>query len=165
MGGERITVRVLGIASTTRGLAFAVTEGPRRLVDTGLRRIPARRTAALKAIDLVLQKARPLFVAFERETSQKKRNRGRMFSKAVADACETGGIMLLSIGRAETNALSEIANPTKWDVAEALVKHFPEIAGRLPRRRRAWQSEDERIGIFLALAAAVAAWENFRRPH
>src|SRR5260221_10792820 len=97
MGGHRVIVRILGVSSTTRGFAFAVTEGPRRLVNWELRRVPARAAAMVKSLDVILRRMRPLFVAFEGEASVKKRRRGQMVTDAVTNACDAHGIMILSV--------------------------------------------------------------------
>jgi hypothetical protein len=44
----------------------------------------------------------------------------------------------------------------KFEVASALAKQFPALVSRLPPKRRCWQSEDYRIGIFDAAAIGVA---------
>lgn len=164
MGDRGIVIRILGLASTTRGYAFATTEGPRRLVHYGLLRIPPTRNAATKSLGTLFQRTRPLFVAFEVEAAGRKRTRGRLFGAAVVQACDAHGIMLLSIESTRTKSLSTVSRPSKWHVAEAVAKLFPEVGGKLPAQRKPWQSEDDRVGIFMALAVAVAAWEDFRRP-
>jgi hypothetical protein len=40
----------------------------------------------------------------------------------------------------------------KHEVAAALAKQFPSLASRLPPKKKCWQSEDYRIGIFDAAA-------------
>jgi hypothetical protein len=45
-------------------------------------------------------------------------------------------------------ALSECAATTKYDIAVAIAKRFPELAPRLPRFRKPWMSEDYRMSIF-----------------
>jgi hypothetical protein len=37
-----------------------------------------------------------------------------------------------------------------------LAKQFPKLASRLPPKRKIWQSEDYRMGIFDAAAVGVA---------
>jgi hypothetical protein len=162
MGGRKIVVRILGLVSTARGFAYALTEGPGCLVNVGLQRTSPETRAVEKAIDAVLVRARALFVAFDGDSARKKRQRGWMFVRAVTRACQTRGPMLLAVSQKQVSALSAVKRPTKWDVAEAIAKRFPEIADRLPPKRKAWQTEEERIGIFIAVAAAVAAWESFR---
>jgi hypothetical protein len=159
-----IIVRILGIASTTRGFAFAVTEGPRRLVSWGLRRVPVATAKSVKTMNKVLLKARPLFVAFEREDSLKKRHRGKHFDAVVTRACDAHGIMILNMGSGQTHSLC-MPRKSKWSLADTLAKLFPELRDKVPPRRKPWQSEDDRIGLFMALAAAVSAWESLGGPH
>jgi hypothetical protein len=44
---------------------------------------------------------------------------------------------------------------TKHEMAEMLVKQFPELTPKLPPKRRAWDSEDYRMDMFDAVALAV----------
>lgn len=150
------------MASTTRGLAFAVTEEPgSRVVDWGLRTMPASEAAMRKVIAVILKRARPLFVAIEPKGGPKKRHRGHLFGDAVEEACKAHGIMLLSVQSREIEALADVDRANKWDVAKAMAERFPDLAPRLPKRRKAWKGEDDRIGLFMALAAAAVAWDRF----
>lgn len=164
MGGRGVGggVRILGLASTTRGFAFAVTEAPDRLADWGLRSTPVSKTATRQRVEVVLRRARPLFVAFEPEAGRRKRHRGRLFGEVVTSVCSAYGIMMLAVESQETRALADVTHPTKWDVADVMAERFPELAPKLPARRKPWQGEDDRIGLFVALATASAAWERFR---
>jgi hypothetical protein len=45
---------------------------------------------------------------------------------------------------------------SKHDVAVSLAERFPELRPRLPRKRKAWTSEDPRMRIFDALALLMA---------
>jgi hypothetical protein len=164
MGREGIRVRVLGLASTTHGFAYALTEGPRRLVDWKTKGVPVYGQKAVRVLDDLLIRSRPLFVAFDRGAARKKRNRGRSFGMAVKKACQARGIMILGITSQHTDSLASRPRPNKWDVADAIVKFFPDTATNLPPRRKPWQSEDDRIGLFMALAAAVCAWEMLGGP-
>jgi hypothetical protein len=51
----------------------------------------------------------------------------------------------------------------KYEVASALALQFPDLALRLPPRRKCWQSEDYRMGIFDAAALGVAYFAR-RKP-
>jgi Holliday junction resolvasome RuvABC endonuclease subunit len=45
---------------------------------------------------------------------------------------------------------------TKHQMAEMLAQKFPELAGKLPPKRRAWESEDGRMDMFDAVGLAVS---------
>ena len=53
----------------------------------------------------------------------------------------------------------------KYEIAIAIAKRFPELAPRLPRLRKPWMSEDDRMSIFdaIGLAAAFFYVENKKR--
>lgn len=44
----------------------------------------------------------------------------------------------------------------KYEVASVLARQFPDLAPRLPPKRKFYESEDYRIGIFDAAAVGVA---------
>lgn len=163
MGARRVVVRVLGLASTIRGFAYALTEGPGCLVDVSICKTPAKGPKLERAIGSVIKQSRPLFVAVEHMSGQKQ-ERYRQFSDALADCCEAHQIKLVTVRREELLLLTGRISATKWDVARKMAEQFPEIAYRLPKPRTAWRSEDDRLGIFTALAAAMWMWRGFRPP-
>lgn len=163
MGARRVVIRVLGLASTIRGFAYSLTEGPGCLIDVGNRETPAKGPRLDRSIDLVLQDSRPLFVAVE-HMSGLKQERFRQFSDAVIGCCESHEIKVITVRREDLLKAANLRDGTKWDVAEAMVRRFPEIAHKLPERRKQWKSEDDRLGIFTALASALSVWRSFRVP-
>ena len=68
--------------------------------------------------------------------------------------------MIVPISADAVQRFSEVEHPTKWDVASGVAKRFPEIATKLPAKRKPWQSEDDRLGVFIALAGAVTGWRS-----
>ncbi len=159
----RVTVRILGLAHARRGFGFAVTEGPRLLVASGLRRTPISQVRMVQRLSAVIQISRPLFVAFETERMKCYRQRGKTLCRAVHQACQNCGVMCLSVESRQVCELTDLRNPSKFRVAEAVAKLFPQLAPKLPPRRSAWLPEDPRIGLFIAVAAAVCAWDGFRK--
>jgi hypothetical protein len=41
---------------------------------------------------------------------------------------------------------------TRYEIAEAIARHVPALAPRLPRKRKAWAQEDRRMALFNAAA-------------
>jgi hypothetical protein len=164
MGRKGIAVRILGIASTSRGFAFAVTEGPRRLVASGLRMAPPAGPEMVRKLAALVRNSRPLFVACEKP-GRVKRERGRAFLAAALELCEELGVLVLETTRSHVGCLVETTDtPSKREIAEAVIEIFPELKTTLPAKREAWMGEDDRIEIFLAVAAAIRAWHNLGGP-
>lgn len=160
MEGRRLALRIVGVACTTHGFAFAVTEGPNRLLDWGTRKTVSR-TNVLAHLDAIVERARPLFVVCEMARNQKRSDRARIFNDALISVCTDRDIMIICVERTCCEATGR-QEPTNSDIAEAVIALFPIIADKLPRQRKLWEGADDRIGIFLAAAAASAGWNHFR---
>jgi len=51
----------------------------------------------------------------------------------------------------------------KYEIACAVAERLPELASKLPPKRKIWQSEDYRMSIFDATAVGVAYFTR-RKP-
>jgi Holliday junction resolvasome RuvABC endonuclease subunit len=61
-------------------------------------------------------------------------------------------VKVRSVSRVKVKqAFSESGASTKYEIALQIANHFPELAPRLPRFRKAWMSEDYRMSIFDAV--------------
>jgi len=159
-----VAIRILGLAPTSHGFAYVLTEGPDRLVDWARHRMTARRILRSR-VDQLITKSRPLFVAAEVERNERSR-RGRELNAAVKRACAQHGIMILCIGRQVAHEPGRRPRPvTHHEIGQAAAEHFPILASKLPRKRRSWDGSDDRLGILLAAAFTVAGWNHFKRPH
>lgn len=64
-------------------------------------------------------------------------------------------VALLSGNTLRITLLGDVKG-TKHEMAESLAQKFPvELAGKLPQKRKLWESEDGRMDIFDAVALAV----------
>jgi len=117
----------------------------------------------VEKLSAIIRRYSPLFVACEDVQARLMKTRGRLFVDAVAKACEREGVLLLPVSRAEVRLLAPTTSATRHRVAVAMAEAFPELRSRLPPKRQSWRGEAPRIGVFLALAAAVATWDAFRR--
>ena len=73
---------------------------------------------------------------------------------AAAQKCK---VALIS-GKSLRNSLLGNAKGTKHEMAEILTRRFPDLATKLPPKRRAWESEDGRMDIFDAVGLATVFW-------
>lgn len=100
------------------------------------------------------------FIAIETVDGSLKRSRGTLFAEQVETLARGSRFYLFELSGAEIRGLADGASEARWKLAQAMSIRFPEFAPRLPRRRKPWQSEDDRIGLFLAVTAGVAAWRR-----
>jgi hypothetical protein len=153
--------RVLGINPISRGVGFAVLEGPHELVDWGIRAtIRANSEKAVRAIETLVDRYEPNLLAVENWESEGARRRPRI--EALLDwivVNERKRLPVRLISHREIRAIGPLPrSETKHGRATLLAERFPELAPFLPRPRKIWDSEDSRMSIFDAAAFAIACF-------
>jgi hypothetical protein len=152
--------RILAIDPTTKGFGYAILDLPLRLVAWGMAHIDGeKRSGAIARFVSLLDQFRPDAVVLEDTTAQGSRRYPR-----VRDLLETLGKIAREHGL-EVQTVSRLAvigyfsskeeQATKHTIATTLAGAFPELAEKVPKKRKIWQSEDERIAVFDALSLAV----------
>jgi hypothetical protein len=81
----------------------------------------------------------------------------RRLLEDLAKLARERGIAVSAVARSAIircfSSPDEIA--TKYSIAKRLAKAFPELQAKLPPPRKVYESEDERLSLFDALALAV----------
>jgi hypothetical protein len=152
---------VLAIDPTSRGFAFAVLEAPAFLVDWGERIIPAKTGGLIRKVNDLLTYHEPDVLVVEDVTAKgcRRRKRAREEINRMEQLALARG---LRVDRASRLAVLRTFAPAKnkYEVALRLAVTFPVLGDRLPRRRKAWMSEDQRMNTLDALGFAAAAMER-----
>jgi len=158
--------RVMALDIRTRSFGFVMFEGPNYMLDWGIRSfrhgVNAVKIPAAKKLLVLLDEFTPsAIVVRERETK-----RGTKKSKiltTIERQARNRSIQVRFISRKDVNRAFVGFESNKYEVATALAKQFPDLASRLPAKRKIWQSEDYRMGIFDAAAVGVAYFTR-RKP-
>lgn len=156
-------VRILAIAPLSRGLGYAVMEGPDKLVASGNKIILRDKNAgALAWVNRFMQFYQPDVLVLPNVTASDTRRAARikmLHRQIVAWAAKKKvKVRLVSVTQVRTQLLGD-ARGTKFAVAQMLAAKYPtELGLRLPPKRRPWMSEDPRMDIFDAVGLAVAFW-------
>lgn len=156
---QTIAARVLAIALSSRGFGYAVLEGRASLVVYGATDIAGdRNIGSLARIDKMIVRNRPdILVLYDVNAKGVYRHRRiKELHRKVIGLAKRKGIKAQVLSAIDVRkAVLGSPNGTKYDVAESLARLFPdELASRLPRRRRGWESEDRRMATFEAVALA-----------
>jgi len=158
-------VRVLAIAPLSRGLGYAVMEGPDKFVACGNKAILRDKNAgALAWVNRFMQFYQPDVLVLPNVTAADTRRAARiktLHRQIVAWAGKKKvKVRLVSVTQVRTQLLGD-SKGTKFAVAQMLAAKYPtELGLRLPPKRRPWMSEDPRMDIFDAVSLAVAFWEH-----
>lgn len=151
--------RVFAVDPGTHGFGYAVFEGSARLVDWRTKDIRKNKEfATIATLEELLRRFEPDVLVVENCAHHSSRRSERitlLVEKMLATARKLGvkGHALPVAHVYRQFAQSGARN--KHEIAAALAKRFPGLAPRLPRKRKPWESEDSRMGIFDAAALGL----------
>lgn len=152
--------RVLAVDPIHKGFGYVVFEPPLNLVASGLARVEGDKQAgALSHFEKLLTDFRPEVVVLEdaEAPGSRRRHRVRRLIEVLTTFAADRGFMVVTISRkAVIDCFSSAEErATKYKIAKWLSEAFPVLQSKLPLPRKLWESEDERMSIFDALALAV----------
>jgi hypothetical protein len=152
---------ILAIDPTSRGFAFAVLEAPAFLVDWGERIIPAKTGSLLRKVDDLLTHHQPAVLVVEDVAAKgcRRRKRAREEVNRMEQFALARGVR---VERASRLAVLRTFAPAKnkYEATLRIAETFPVLRKHLPRKRKAWMSEDQRMNALDALGFAAAAMER-----
>ena len=154
--------RVLALEIRRRGFAFAVFEGANELLDCGARHF---RSGANKVRVSPRGKLATLFDDFApsevitRARESDARKWKSIIDPALRRESAERRVPIRLVSRS-TILKAFDGRDRRYEIAVVLAERFPALASRLPPKRKIWQSEDYRMGIFDAAAAGVAYFKK-----
>jgi hypothetical protein len=151
--GDSIT---LSLDPTSEGFCFVVLAGSETLLDWGCREVMKSRPEEWRRkIAKFIGRYNPDLIVLERMEPSRRGPWARRFAADVGVFARDLGIAVGEISRREVQEEFSESGRTKYEIAVAIARLFPELEPRLPRKRKPWMSEDDRMSIFDALAFAL----------
>ena len=161
---------VLAIYPTTRGIAFALMKSPLAPIDWGIKGVQGRDKNALylERVSALLDINQPDVVVLEDPTSPRLRRSARI--ERLTRAIETlARDQVIDVHRYPRSAVqvcfSQFGARTRYEIAVAIATRVPAFERFLPPRRKLWESEDARMGIFRAAALAFTYYDSREQQH
>jgi hypothetical protein len=162
------SLRVLAVDPGTRGFGYAVLEAPARLVEWGTKEIRQdKERVALRKIEELLGRYAPSVLVVEDCGHPRSRRNDRIawLTEQMLDVAVSCGVAGCAVSRAAVyRNFAKAGARTKHEIASVLACKFPVLALRLPPKRKAWQPEDYRMGIFDAAAFGLTYLDRRRKP-
>ncbi len=152
---------VLSIYPTSRGYAFVLFEGSLSLYDWGVKEIRKKNKneRTLESIKALIEQHRPDYLVIEDYTEKGSRRSSRI-RRLYRSLMHLARVEQVEVVRYSKDAVLSFFAPegahTKYEIAKTIAREMPELAHRLPRRRKIWMSEDPRQSLFDAAALGVA---------
>jgi hypothetical protein len=159
---------VLSVFLSTKGFGFAVFEGPTVLVDWGVKGVRGteKNGESLRKIRELLDFYHPDVLTMDncKRTGSRRAKRIQALTDQTTGEARRRGIASSLFSRADVRScFSKSDARTKREIAEAIVREFPELEPRLPPIRKIWMSEDARMNIFDAAALAMTFFDTKSR--
>jgi hypothetical protein len=150
---------ILAIDVRARSFGFVAFEGTRPLLDYGVRSfrqgVNRVKISASKKIAGLMDLWSPSTVVLKKWTADKSRKRARMRDAVMRQARLRQIPVRLLPHDVIRNAFAG-DDRNKFTIASTLAQRYPELAPKLPPKRKIWQSEDYHMSIFDAAALGVA---------
>lgn len=145
--------RLISIIPTRKGFAFAVLEGPRRLLDWGTARVWAENDKEFLArVEGIVQRYRASQLILQEVPDRRKSVVAMRRVKKLAAYAAKNGLGPLTASKAEIRKTFSTAGSTKREIAIGIAELHPELEPFLPPVRKPWHSEHDRSPIFDAVA-------------
>ena len=150
---------VLAIMPCSRGLGYVVFENPFVAMDWGVKQVRLRqvRDALLKA-QVLMHMLQPSVLVLEDvdDARCRRSKRVKVLIEKLMELAAEQGVAVGRCSRWEVRMMfGRMGAVTKDDIAERIAVVVPELAPRLPPRRRIWESEHHSMAIFEAAALAL----------
>jgi hypothetical protein len=152
-------VRILAIALSARGFGYSVMED-HVMLECGNKGVKGNKNQqSVSKIEKLMRQFLPGVLVLQ-DVNAKGCHRAprikalhrQIIELAAKQKCK---VALLSGNTLRITLLGDVKG-TKHEMAESLAQKFPvELAGKLPTKRKLWESEDGRMDIFDAAGLAV----------
>jgi len=150
---------VLAIHPNFSGFGWIAVEGPLSVHDWGVPRIRIDKNSnSLKRIEMLIDRLRPetlVLESFDPHTSV-RRERITKLCRATVALAQDRGVEVAVFSRDEVRTtFADIGAQSRQQIAEAVARHLPALRGRLPRKRKAWETDSHNMALFSAMAVAL----------
>jgi len=150
--------RIVAIDVRPQRIGFAAFESAARILDAGTRKMKSPDLIA-KRIACLIAEFHPSVLILRRipPTSTRHRPRTRMIQRLIRHLAHRSGIAVVLIGERELqDCFQRNARLKKHEIATLLAKQYPEIAWKLPEKRKIYDREAWSMVVFDATALGIA---------
>ena len=148
-------LRLLSIEVTPKGFAFAILERE-QLVDWGGREVSGDVSVFLHKLDALVRQYRPDVIVLEEPADSRRSRRSIEWLAWAEELAQKREIEARTLTWESLQHVFAIVGTTRYEIACAIAEQFPELAPDLPPQRQPWQHESPRLGVFIAVARALA---------
>jgi hypothetical protein len=149
--------RIIAIDLRSRRFGFAVFEGPKRLLDWGIKNfrhgVDTVRIPANVKLGRLMDEFLPNAIVLMRREAETKGRAG--MREGLLREAKKRRIAVRFLSPRQVKSAFDGSNRNKYAIAAAVIERFPELASRRPGERRIWNPEHYVIKIFDAAALGI----------
>jgi hypothetical protein len=150
---------VLAIHPTKFGFGWALFEAPLMPIEWGTAAVSHNRNVqCLKRIKALVERFRPTEILLEEFDSEDSRrhNRIRHLYRSIIRLARSYGINPRTLTReAIEQVFAQFEANDRYSIAAVVAKHISAFSHLLPPKRKIWDAESPRMGLFNAAALAI----------
>jgi hypothetical protein len=146
-----------------RGFAYVVFEGPLSPIDWGMSDVPAKvkTRRCLRRLSLLLDQYQPDALLIRGVSNARTKRSIAGLLAAIEQEARRRGIFIATVSRTHIReSFAYLGSSTRYAIMKTIAKHIPMFASYAPPIRKIWNGEDRRMGLFDAIALALAFFKN-----
>lgn len=150
---------VLALYPNARGLCFACVQLPTTLIDYGIANpLPFSMAKFLQKVERFITFYRPTVVVLRNvEPTTNREKRAIALAESITKLAEERGLPVHAYTRRQVRDVFEIHQAwSKHEIAQKIIGWIPDLAIHEPKPRKFYLPEDHRMGLFDAVALAIA---------
>lgn len=156
---------VLGIALSTRGIAFTLFEAPLSPVDWGVHDLTRRGTneRCLELAERLIGRLQPEVVVLEDCADPRSRKSARIhrLHQLIENYCCGNSIDVRRFSRTQIRAcFHAVGAVTRHEIARAIAGQIHAFGHRVPPARRVWTGESPRMNLFDAASLVMTYYSQ-----
>ncbi len=138
----------------TFGVGFVICEGPKEILDFGLKKVqPISHHKYMKKVKWLIDYCKPNLVLLLDYKSRKLSARQKRIIDVIVDMAKAKNLELKSYSKSQVKQVfSSFQATTKYEIAMVILNWYPELKNKIPHKRLPWMAEHYQMGVFDAFA-------------
>lgn len=154
MGADQKLTLVL--YPNTHGIGFVICEGPKEVLDFGLKKVRSiSHHRYVKKAKWLISYCKPNLVLLldYKSGPQRISKRQEKIIDSITDLARTNQINIDTYSRSQIKQVfAAFDRSTKYDIAMLILSWYPELKNKEPHKRLPWMAEHYQMGVFDAFA-------------
>lgn len=148
---------ILALYPTSIGFGYACLQVPKGLYDYGITTAkPISNRKLLRRTERFMDHFQPKVVLLREPGKVFNGDRNEKLIRAISTLADEKGLQVFSYTKQQMREVFELFGASnKQEMVEQILRTFPELAYRAPRKRKWYEREDYNMALFQAVALAL----------